>query len=120
VKPLNEEAVMATVSRIYGADFTGYLAALRASAQEVDAPIMREKLNELCAKLEPVVQKLAHDYPWPGKAEEAERWVHRLDDLQGSLAACTTAQGVGSMCRPFYDKIDKLIRECSNGGGTRA
>ena len=103
---------MATVSRIYGEEFQGYLSSLRQSAAEVDAPIMSEKLKELCSKLEPVVQKLTHDHPWPGKSGEAEKWIQRLDDLQGSLAACTGAQGVGSMCVPFYDKIDKLIRDC--------
>jgi hypothetical protein len=103
---------MATVSRIYGTDFNGYLASLRESAKELDSPGMSTKLKELCEKLEPVVQKLTHDYHWPGKSEEAEKWLRKLDDLQGALAACTTAQGVGSMCRPFYDKVDKLIREC--------
>ncbi len=103
---------MATVSRIYGEDFMGYLASLQQSAAELDAPIMSEKLKELCAGLAPIVQKFTHDHPWPGKSDEAEKWLRRLDDLQGSLAACTTAQGVGSMCRPFYDKVDKLIRDC--------
>jgi len=103
---------MATVSRIYGEDFKGYLSSLRQSANDIDSPSMREKLEELCSGLEPLVEKLSQEYPWPGKSDEAAKWVRRLDDLQGSLAACTTAQGVGSMCRPFYDEVDKLIREC--------
>ena len=103
---------MATVSRIYGEDFKGYLSSLRRSAAEIDSPRMSEKLNELCTGLEPIVEKLDHDYPWPGKTGDAEKWARKLDDLQGSLAACTTAKGVGSMCRPFYDEVEKLIREC--------
>ena len=103
---------MATVSRIYGEDFKGYLSSLRQSAAEIDSPLMSEKLKELCSGLEPIVAKLSQEYPWPGKSDEAEKWVRKLDDLQGTLAACTTAQGVGSMCRPFYDDVEKLIREC--------
>jgi hypothetical protein len=103
---------MATVSRIYGEDFKGYLTSLRQSADEMESPAMKNKLKELCAGLEPLVHRLSQNYPWPGRSDEAEKWVRKLDDLQGSLAACTTAQGVGSMCRPFYDDVEKLLQEC--------
>ncbi len=103
---------MVTVSRIYGEDFKGYLSALRQAANQLDSPVMSQKLKELCTELEPIIEKLSNQYPWPGKTGEAEEWARKLDDLQGSLAACTFAKGVGSMCHPFYDDVEKLIREC--------
>ena len=109
---------MATVSRIYGEDFKGYLSSLREAANQLDSPMMSQQLRELCAELEPIVEKLSHDYPWPGKTGDAERWAQKLDDLQGSLAACTFAKGVGSMCRPFYDDVEKLIRDCKQEART--
>lgn len=103
---------MARVERIYGADFNGYLSSLKDSARDIDSPLMSTKLKELCEELEPVVKKLTRDYRWPGMSDEADKWLRKLDDLQGALAACATADGVGSLCRPFYDKIERLIGDC--------
>ncbi len=103
---------MATVSRIYGEDFRGYLSALRQAADQLDSPLMSQRLKDLCTELEPIIEKLSNEYRWPGNTGEGERWARKLDDLQGSLAACTFANCVGSMCRPFYDDVEKLIREC--------
>ncbi len=103
---------MGTLDRITEPDFQEALSSLRRGASEVESPLLASKLNEACDRLEPIVHDLSKRYPWPGKSDEAATWLRKLDGVQGALAACTTAQGVGSMCRPFFDKVDKLIADC--------
>ncbi len=95
------------VSKINGNDLTEYVKWFRENADEVEVPALRAKALQVSNELGRLDRRLA------GKSHEREQWTQKLDELQGALAACTTAAGVGSMCHPFYAKAERVIAECS-------
>ena len=96
------------VSRIHGDDLNEYVRWFKDYADEIEAPGLRAKLWQLSSELGPLDRKL------PRQSHEREQWVQKLDELQGALAACDTAQGMGSACNPFYVRVDRIISECSH------
>ena len=100
------------VSRIHGNDLTEYVRWFRENSDEVETPALRSKLWQVSSELGRLDRRLA------GRSQEREQWAQKLDELQGALAACTTAEGVGSMCHPFYVKAERIISECSKQSAT--
>ena len=96
------------VTRIHGDDFNEYVKWFRDYAGEIEAPALRSKLWQLSSELGPLDRKLAKN------SEERDQWKQKLDELQGALAACETADGVGSACNPFFVRVDRILSECSH------
>jgi hypothetical protein len=96
------------VSRIHGDDLNEYVRWFKDYADQIEEPALRAKVWQLSSELGPLDRKLA------GQSHEREQWMQKLDELQGALAACDAAQGVGSACNPFYVRVDRIISECSH------
>jgi hypothetical protein len=91
------------VARIEG-DLKHYVESFENSAESVRGASVKSKLRELGRELEGLE-------PWIEGAWERPLWTESLDELEGALAACNKASGVGVACSPFLERADRFIHE---------
>ncbi len=77
-------------------------------AAETKFDAVREKLNALAKELEPMATKLY--FKTQKGTEDMEELTQKFEDLKSKLAACQEAGSAESMCIPFYDKLEKIIK----------
>ncbi len=80
-------------------------------ADQTHRRAVKEKLGELCHRLEPLARKL-EDRP-----EDAERLVHRLEDLRQTWTACDAREANEIVCTPFSKRRSAWRRTLGDGEG---
>lgn len=69
---------------------------------------VKEKLNTLAQELEPLATKLY--FKTQKGTEDMEDLTQKFEEMKSKLAACQEAGSAESMCIPFYDKLEKIIK----------
>jgi hypothetical protein len=80
----------------------------REHAEETKFPAIKEKLLSLAGELEPLATKLY--FKTQKGTEDMEALVAEMEELKGKLAVCQEAGAAESMCIPFYDKLEKIVK----------
>ena len=80
----------------------------REVAEKTEFSAVKEKLVELADTLEPIAKK-AYFKTQKG-TEDMQTMVAEMDELEGKMAVCQEAGAAQSMCIPFYDKLEKVIK----------
>lgn len=83
-------------------------ATFRSIAETTKFDTVKEKLNTLADTLEPIATKLY--FKTQKGTEDMEELTAKFEDLKGKLAACQEAGAAESMCIPFYDRLEKIIK----------
>ncbi len=69
---------------------------------------VKEKLNSLANELEPLATKLY--FKTQKGTEDMEELTKKFAEMKSKLEACQEAGSAESMCIPFYDKLEKIIK----------
>ncbi len=80
----------------------------REVAEKTEFTAVKEKLIDLADTLEPIAKK-AYFKTQKG-TEDMQGMVAEMDELEGKLAVCQEAEAAQSLCIPFYDKLEKVIK----------
>jgi hypothetical protein len=69
---------------------------------------VKEKLSTVANELEPLVTKL-HFKTQKG-TEDMEELSSKFEEIKAKLLECNDASDAESMCSPFIDKLEKIIK----------
>jgi len=81
----------------------------RGVAEKTKFQAVNEKFLSLTDELEPITKKLY--FKTPKGTEDVIELVAELEELKAALDECEEADAAMSMCNPFYEKIEKLIKK---------
>ena len=82
---------------------------LRAVAEITKFQAVKEQFLSLVDELEPITNKLY--FKTPKGTEDVIELVAELEGLKSALDECEEAEAAMSLCNPFYEKIEKLIKK---------
>ena len=82
--------------------------AFKEVAEKTKFDAVKEKLNDLAKELEPMATKLY--FKTQKGTEDMEDLSKKFEELKSNLEACLEAGSAESMCVPFYDKLEKIIK----------
>lgn|GEM_PF-1040744 len=77
-------------------------------AGETPYPAIKDKLLALADELEPMAGKLY--FKTQKGTEDMEEMVQEMEELKGKLNVCEEAGAAQSLCIPFYEKLEKIIK----------
>lgn len=80
----------------------------REIAKTTQFDAVKEKLNSLAQELEPMATKLY--FKTQKGTEDMQELTEEFEELKSRLAACQEAGSAESMCIPFYDKLEKIVK----------
>jgi hypothetical protein len=80
----------------------------REVAETTQFPTVKEKLIDLADTLEPIAKKPY--FKTQKGTEDMQSLVAEMVELEGKIAVCQEAGAAQSICIPFYDKLEKIIK----------
>ena len=80
----------------------------RETAETAPFEPIKAKLNSLADTMEPIAGKLY--FKTQKGTDDMLEFVAEMADIKNKLADCADAEAAESLCNPFFERIEKIIK----------